>query len=152
MQNKKQKKHLGQRQLDGTTEYDLQTNGNEPRGMPTLEMIKTETARFGLPDSDAEHIRDVWLANGYKTGRNKVVDWRAVIRLWFRNGYFPSLKKIAPKPGELMTNEILDALAQNPAYKKVDVQAEAWKFKKWCEENDRALLVTSFIKFLNGKL
>lgn len=149
---KREQKHLGQRQLDGTTEYDLQANGNEPKGMPSLEQIKTETARLGLTDTDAEHIRDAWLANGFKTGRNKIVDWRAVIRLWYRNGYFPSLKKITPKPGELMTNEILDALAQNPAYRKVDVQKQAWAFKTWCTENDRAPLVTSFIKFLNTKL
>jgi hypothetical protein len=147
--NKKTKKHLGQLQLNGVSEYDQQTEGL-PRGMPPLGAIKSYAAQLGLPDSDAQHICDVWLANGFKTGRNPIKDWRAVMRLWKTGNYFPSQKKA--KPGELMTNAILDALAQNPAYRKIDVQAQAWDFKKWCEAMDKQPLVTSFVKFLNAKL
>lgn len=122
--------------------------------MPPLSEIKSETAKLGLPDSDAEAIYDIWLMSGFKTVRGtKIVSWTAAIRVWHRNGYFPSQKKngAGSKHGE-MTNEILDALAQNPAYKKVDVQAEAWKFAAWCKEGSHKPLVTSFIKFLNAKL
>jgi hypothetical protein len=152
MPSKKIQKHTGQRQLPGVTEYE-EVSEDRPKGMPTLAMIKIETARLGLPDSDAEHLYDIWLRDDFRTKHgSKVRSWTAAIRIWFRNGYFPSLKKTKPKPGELMTNEILDALAANPAYKKLDVQAEGWAFAKWCKQNDRQPLVTSFIKSLNAKL
>lgn len=116
-------------------------------------MIKTETAKLGLPDSDAEHIFDSWLVNGFRNGRNQAIKrWTAAIRMWHRQGYFPSQKKNTAKVAGEMTNEILDALAANPAYKKIDVQKEAWRFKAWCQENNHKPLVTSFVKFLNAKL
>ena len=121
--------------------------------MPPLTDVKRETLKLGLPDSDAEHIYDSWLVSGFKNGRGlKIASWKAAIRIWHRNGYFPSQKKPKAAPGELMTNEILDALAANPAYKKIDVQAEGWKFKEWCERTGNKPLVTSFIKSLNAKL
>ena len=121
-------------------------------GIPTAAQIQIETRLLGLPDSDAEALHDHWLANGYKTGRNPVKDWRAVVRTWKRREYFPSQKVKGPTPGSLMTNEILDALAANPSYTKVDVQKEAWRFKQWCQEKNVQPLVTSFVKFLNAKL
>jgi hypothetical protein len=73
-----------------------QSNSNGPNGGPTLEMVKGETAKFGLPDSDAEAIYDAWLVTGFKTARGiKIKDWRAAIRNWYRNGWFPSLRKAA---------------------------------------------------------
>jgi hypothetical protein len=124
-----------------------------PMGMPPLAAIKTEIKRLGLHDSDAEFVFDKWLSSGFKDGCNRrVKDWRASIRNWARCEFLPSQKKVTPKPGELMTNAILDALALNPSYKKIDVQKSAFEFKDWCERNDRPKLVTSFIKFLNAKL
>jgi hypothetical protein len=71
-----------------------QSNGDRPAGMPALEVIKCETAKFGLPDSDAEAIYDAWLMTGFKTSRGiKIKDWRAAVRTWYRNGWFPSLRK-----------------------------------------------------------
>jgi hypothetical protein len=150
--NKKTEKHLGQLQLNGVSEYDQQTEGL-PRGMPPLSEIKSYTAQLGLPDTDAEHLYDIWLMNGFKTARGlRIVSWMAAIRYWNRSKFFPSQKKNPPKAAGEMTNEILDALAANPSYKKIDVQAQAWVFKKWCQDNDRQPLVTSFVKFLNAKL
>jgi hypothetical protein len=137
-----------ERAVDASSE-----EAKRPAGMPPLGLIQTETRRLGYPDSDAEFIYDRWLATGFKDGCNRrFKDWRAAIRTWAKCRYLPSQKVMTPKPGELMTNEILDALAQNPAYKKVDVHGEAWKFKHWCEQNDKPKLVTSFIKSLNAKL
>jgi hypothetical protein len=146
---KKEQKHIGQQPL--ISEYD-HVPEDRPRGMPSLSQIKAETAKLGLPDSDAAHLYDTWLVSGFRSKTGPIRSWTAAIRLWFRSGYFPSLKVAKPKPGELMTNEILDALAQNPSYKRVDVQAEAWKFKEWCERTGNRPLVTSFIKSLNTKL
>jgi hypothetical protein len=150
MQDKKTDKLRGQLQLDGTDD-DLQTN--RPKGMPPLAAIRTEIIRQGFPESDADYINDRWLASGFKDGCNRrYKDWRAAIRTWARNRYLPSQKIVLPKPGDLMTNEIMDALAANPAYKKLDVIGEAWKFVEWCKQKDQPRLVTTFIKFLNTKL
>jgi hypothetical protein len=65
-----------------------------PREMPSLELIRSETARLGLPDTDAEYIYNCWLANGYKNGNGrKVKDFKATIRVWHANQYFLSQKK-----------------------------------------------------------
>ena len=152
MPSKKEQKHLGQRQLDGLTEYEI-TPEDRPRGMPPLTDVKTVTQQLGLPDSDAEHIYDSWLVSGFKNGRGlKIASWKAAIRIWHRNGYFPSQKKAKPKPGELMTYEILDDIATWTAFRKLDVHKEGTLFKEWCEKNDRPKLVSSFIKRLNAKL
>lgn len=149
--SKKTDTHTGQRPL--ISEYDDQPAKEiRPRGMPPLSEIKSETTRMGLPDSDAEHIYDTWLVSGFRTKAGPIKNWKAAVRIWHRQGFFPSLKKNPPKAAGEMTNEILDALAANPAYKRIDVQKEAWTFKRWCQENDHKPLVTSFVKFLNAKL
>jgi hypothetical protein len=74
---------------------------DRPRGMPSLEVIGQATAKLGLPNSDAEALYDSWLANGFKTGNHKIKNWQAVVRMWFRSGYFPSQKVLrfnAPPP------------------------------------------------------
>ena len=148
---RKEQKHIGQLPL--VSEYDEQTTEDRPRGMPPLIDVKLVTRKLGLPDSDAEHIYDSWLVSGFKNGRGlRIASWKAAIRMWHRSGFFPSQKKPQAAPGELMTNEILDALAANPAYKKIDVQKEGWAFSEWCKRTGNRPLVTSFIKSLNAKL
>ena len=152
MPSKKVQQHTGQQPL--ISEYE-DTEKNRPRGMPPLAMIKAETSKLGLPDSDAEHLYDTWLVSGFKNGRNQAVkSWKAAIRLWHRQGYFPSQKKAAlePKDSDLMSRKMLDILARSNAYRKLDVEQAAWDFKKWCGENNRPPLKTSFIKFLDSKL
>jgi hypothetical protein len=93
MATKKQKTD-GQKPLPGIP-ADLEKNQTgRPKGMPSLEMIKTATARYGLPDSDAEYMYDSWLMSGFRTARGqKIQDWQAAVRNWVRSGYFPSLKR-----------------------------------------------------------
>jgi hypothetical protein len=67
--------------------------GPRPIGMPSLPVIKKETAKVGLPDSDAEALYDEWLANGFRTKTGKVRDWRASLRTHIRNGWLPSLRR-----------------------------------------------------------
>jgi hypothetical protein len=75
-----------------------QSNGDRPKGMPTLAMIKQETARFGLPDSDAEAIYDVWLSNGFTLkGGAKIKDFKATMRTWHRNHWFDSQRRAAKR-------------------------------------------------------
>jgi hypothetical protein len=69
---------------------------NRPAGMPPLSEIKTEVAKLGLSPADAEAIYDVWLSNGFKfKNGQKVRDFRATIRTWHRNEWFPSQRKAA---------------------------------------------------------
>jgi hypothetical protein len=95
MPSKKQT-NQGQQWMPQIQEGVEHNNGDRPKGMPTLATLKSETAKFGLPDSDAEAIYDSWLVNGFKTARGiKIKDWRAAIRTWHRNGWFPSLRTAA---------------------------------------------------------
>jgi hypothetical protein len=61
-------------------------------GMPSLEKVRAETKALLLPDSDGDHLYDYWLANGYLTGGKPVKDWKAVVRMWYRKEWFPSLQ------------------------------------------------------------
>jgi hypothetical protein len=154
MHSKKTQKHLGQQQLDGVTEYDEQreTEGQRlPIGMPILSTVRAYANQLGLTDDDAEHIYDSWLMSGFRTSRGaKIVSWRAAMRLWHRSGFFASQKEA--KDTDVMSRKMLDVLASSNAYRKIDVEKAAWDFKKWCKENNRTPLKTSFIKFLDSKL
>jgi hypothetical protein len=94
-----QKKNQGQQWMPEIQQAVEDVFIERPKGMPPLSMIKAETAKLGLPDSDADYIHDAWLTNGFKTGRgHKIQHWRAAIRNWFRNGFFPSQKIRAKRP------------------------------------------------------
>lgn len=65
----------------------------KPKGMPSLAMVKDEAVRLGLTEEDASYMIDVWLQNGFRTKSGPVRDWRAAMRVWYRNCWFPSQKK-----------------------------------------------------------
>lgn len=56
---------------------------------PTIEMVKAycDERRNGL---NASNFIDHYTANGWKVGKNKMVDWQASVRTWERN--HPELK------------------------------------------------------------
>jgi hypothetical protein len=89
----------GQQWMPGVQQAVERSFEDRPRGMPTLAMIKIETIKLGLPDSDADHLYDIWLRDDFKTVRGtKIRNWHAAIRIWFRSGWFPSQKKAAKQP------------------------------------------------------
>src|SRR5260370_38886628 len=97
MASKKPK--YGQQWSPGVQQAVERSFEDRPRGMPTLAVIKTETTKLGLPDSDAEHLYDIWLRDDFKTVRGtRIRNWHAAIRIWFRSGWFPSQKKAAKQP------------------------------------------------------
>lgn len=77
-------------------EAALEINGNRPIGMPSLEDISTELKRLGFGKVDAEDVFDFWLSNGFRTGVNKIKDWRAAIRIMIRHKRLPSQRADAP--------------------------------------------------------
>jgi hypothetical protein len=64
----------------------------QPAGMPAYDLIRSEVRRMGLTKDDAEAVIDHWLGNGFRTGKNKVNSWTAVLRTWKREKWFPSQK------------------------------------------------------------
>ena len=88
-----------QNQHDGQQPLINQFNGDSPPdkrpiGMPSLDMIATELALYGLPKTDADFLYDYWLTNGFRLGNGlKVKDWRALIRNWHRSGWLLSQKQ-----------------------------------------------------------
>jgi hypothetical protein len=66
---------------------------NRPHGMPPLSEVKIEATRMGLSQLDAEAIFDCWLTNGFRTKTGRIRDWRAAMRTWKREGWFPSQKQ-----------------------------------------------------------
>jgi hypothetical protein len=75
---------------------DAVTRTDRPPGMPPRNVIATEVKKLGLPETDADAIYDIWLANGFtlKNGR-QIRDFRAAVRTWHRNEWFPSQRKAA---------------------------------------------------------
>jgi hypothetical protein len=90
----KKDEHDGQLPLSGIQKSLRENQGPRPPGMPSLAMIQTETTKLGLPDSDAEYIFDAWLTSGFRLKNgNKIRDWKAAVRNWYRNNWFPSLRR-----------------------------------------------------------
>jgi hypothetical protein len=94
---KKHKNIDGQRPLTGLPQAieAANTHSARPKGMPSLAILKTEMARHGYPDSDAEYLYDCWLASGFtlKSNGKPIKDWKAAFRLRARNGWLPSQRK-----------------------------------------------------------
>jgi Helix-turn-helix domain len=91
--NAKKKKHDGQLPLPTIPEALEKASGSRPKGMPSLEMIKTETARRGLPDSDAEYVFNAWMANGFRGKAGQIKSWQHALNNYVNNGWLPSLRR-----------------------------------------------------------
>ena len=95
----KKPKNTGQQWMSGIEQGVEEDYAERPLGMPVLSVIKAETTKLGLPDSDAEAIYDAWLASGFKNGRGRAIkSWQATLRNWYRYRYFPSQKVLQRKP------------------------------------------------------
>lgn len=92
---KKQPRNQGQ-QFINEVEQSLEDNSKRPLGMPPLEAITSEILRIGFTRSDAESVYDFWLSNGFKTGVNRVRDWKAAIRTMVRYNRLPSQQAKPP--------------------------------------------------------
>ncbi len=49
---------------------------------PTLDEVKLQCAKIGLPDSEAESFMAYYASNGWKVGRNPMRDWRSATINW----------------------------------------------------------------------
>lgn len=63
---------------------------NKARG--AVEELRAYAVERQLPASDGEWLYDKMLTSGWKVDGKDVKDWQALIRVWQKNGYFPSQK------------------------------------------------------------
>jgi hypothetical protein len=59
----------------------------------TREQLAAYAVEIGLPSSDGEYLHDHWSANGWKTGKHAMRDWKAGMRTWKGQGWLPSQKQ-----------------------------------------------------------
>lgn len=102
-------KNYGQKPLPGVEEHiEEEAAKNElPKGMPALGLVITYALGLGLTARDAEEIYDRWLLDGFRTKNGTgalMKDWKAAVRIWNRNGFFPSQRE-AKKAMEKLTAE-----------------------------------------------
>lgn len=70
-----------------TTSADKPHNGTTKRTafvVPSLEMVKDYFLTINGSDTDAECFYDYFAANGWRTGKNPIKDWKAAARNWMR--------------------------------------------------------------------
>jgi hypothetical protein len=88
--------------LDKIREEKRERTLSRPTSPPELSELQEYCRTLSMRDSDAEAIHDYWLANGFKTGKNLIRDWKAVVRNWkrrapqFQNSQNGSIKKRDP--------------------------------------------------------
>jgi hypothetical protein len=93
-------------------------NGAEPAAKhvgrfapPSLEEVKLQCAKIGLPESEGDKFLAYYEANGWRVGRNPMKKWVAALTNWKnhwteRNGHprnTPS-RPAGPAPSELQPN------------------------------------------------
>lgn len=130
------KKNAGQ-QFIPAVEQSLE-NTKRPLGMPPLEAIQSEVLRIGFTKQDAESIYDFWLSNGFKTGVNRVRDWKAAIRTMIRYNRLPSQQAKPPglvehqrtKPAQLAEAR-RDRQKKAPEATEEDRRAAAHALRQW---------------------
>lgn len=65
------------------SQISLAWNDNDMKYTPpTLEMIKLQCAKIGLPEIEGEKFHAYYESNGWKVGRNKMVSWTNALNHW----------------------------------------------------------------------
>jgi hypothetical protein len=83
--------------------------------MPPLAIIQTELVKLGLTPADGEALYDSWLASGFRLKNgNRIKDWKAAMRNWYRNSWFPSQKN---RRSTVLDNQQAERRAQQ--FKKI---------------------------------
>jgi hypothetical protein len=60
---------------------------------PDLSALVEYCLTLDMPVGEAERIEDYWKANGFKTGQNRIKDWKAFVRNWNRTGQMRNGRK-----------------------------------------------------------
>lgn len=65
------------------SQISLAWNDNDMKYTPpTLEMIKLQCVKIGLPEIEGEKFYSYYESNGWKVGKNKMVSWTNALNHW----------------------------------------------------------------------
>lgn len=73
---------------------------------PTLDEIKLQCAKIGLPDSEAEKFFNYYQANGWRVGKNPMKSWTHALANWKLN--FKNYGKTGQKPNPRNNGVVTD--------------------------------------------
>jgi hypothetical protein len=80
----------------------LQASDTKPRkNRMTMKELQDFCISLGLPASDGDALFNKWEGNGWKNGKEPIIDCKATIRNWKAQGYLPSQKNGTSKPHSL---------------------------------------------------
>lgn len=84
------------KKADNDNEYDNDLKENTLEGVkekrfapPTLENVSEYCREMGYTHVDAERFIDYYASNGWMVGKNRMKDWKAVVRNWDRSEKTP---------------------------------------------------------------
>lgn len=84
------------KKADNDNEYDNDLKENTLEGVkekrcapPTLQEVKDYCLKMGYTHVDAERFIDYYASNGWMVGKNRMKDWKAVVRNWDRSEKTP---------------------------------------------------------------
>lgn len=84
------------KKADNDNEYDNDLKENTLEGVkekrfapPTLENVSEYCREMGYTNVDAERFIDYYASNGWMVGKNRMKDWKAVVRNWDRSEKTP---------------------------------------------------------------
>jgi len=90
---------------------------------PSLEDIKSEGIKTGLPALDCESFYNYYEANGWKVGRNPMKNWKAAMANWKRNSgqYQQTNRPVKERPKSTweltqQLNTIVEEMSQLKSY------------------------------------
>lgn len=89
--NKEGKERIEGKEITSASPAPANSAPTEPKApraqfvKPTLEMVKLQFAKIGLPESEAERFTAYYESNGWRVGRNPMANWAAACRNWKSN-------------------------------------------------------------------
>ena len=109
---------------------------------PSLEDIKSEGIKTGLPALDCESFFNYYEANGWKVGRNPMKSWKAALANWKRNtGQYQQANRPAqerPKSTWELTQKLNTIVEKMSQLKSYGGFSDAFGFH-WTSESDRLM-------------
>jgi hypothetical protein len=88
-----------------------------PKVEDVIDYMKSEN--FILHQSEGERFHSYFVSNGWKVGKNKMVDWKASVKTWINN-YYARNDKFKPNSSKIKniieSNEDLDNTDYNERY------------------------------------
>lgn len=88
---------------------------------PTLEAVKLQAAKIGLPEAEAEKFWNHYESNGWKVGRNPMRSWLAALTNWhtnFKNGTYAANNRTHGKPNPRNAGLLTDPTEQGRKIKE----------------------------------